>query len=121
MLELILQGMNLVACLVCMHYLVHVAALMPGWREMWGRRLAVISLVFAFTSQIVASLSVLQDRLDLFYAFSPPTWPSILIDVMLASVLIAWRKEAKAFIRCKFVPPEPAHPLRRSTDWAALS
>jgi len=93
-----LAYLNSAACVVLLGFLLVVAIVMPK-RGMWGKRIVVILTTLAVGFDVA------------------------LLPIMLALMLIVWRREAWVFIRCKFVVPDGMDnvPKRRTTDWADLS
>lgn len=106
-----LDVVNALACSVVFGYCFIASSLMPG-RGMWGRR----AILWGVTVTVgLGMLAPVSDWLP------PPAWQDVAMNLCLAVALIAWRREAMAFIRCKFAaPPDPAL-RRRTTDWAELT
>lgn len=103
---------NSAACLIILIFMLYTAYKMPG-TGMWGRRFCVIGLSFALVFQIVSPFE------DGWVPQS--TWHGALVHIILAACLLAWRKEAITFVRCKFTyPADQQIPLRRSTDYSAI-
>lgn len=111
MLEII-RYTNSAACLVIMIYMLYAAFKMPH-KGMWGRRFCVIALTVALGFQVVSPFEP---------GWVPQiVWHGALLHALLALCLIVWRREAVAFIRCKFTYPiEGNVPLRRATDYSAI-
>jgi hypothetical protein len=49
------------------------------------------------------------------------SWPADMLVIMLAVIATIWRREAATFVRCKFGGTDPQHPVRRTSDFRALS
>lgn len=104
-----LDLLNAAACAVVWAYCFIISVRMPG-RGMWGHR--------AIVWVVTASLGI--GMMGPWADWVPrANWSDTALNVCLAVALIVWRREAMAFVRCKFIlPPEvDQHPRRRASDW----
>lgn len=88
-----LETLNTIACTVMLVYLLYAAWKMPGGLHMPLHKLAVWFLSSMLGFQCAAPFS---DEI------SQPIWHGQLLHVAFAVLLLVWRKEALAFIACKF-------------------
>lgn len=107
-----IEFMNSAACLLMMVYMMAVAAIMPP-RGAWGKRLGVWLLTSMLALQVIAPM------VDWLPGVS---WYTAVLHCALAVLLVAWRHEALALVRCKLSPPAAGPKnMRRITDWGGLT
>lgn len=107
-----LDLLNAAACAVVFVYCFIASVRMPG-RGMWPKRLVIWVVTFSLGIQMMGPWADWVPK---------PAWQSVLFHVCLALALVVWRREAMAFVHCKFSIPDEAQvqPKRRVTDWAEL-
>lgn len=106
-----LEFVNALACAVVFAYCFIASWLAPA-RGLW------ISKVVLWVVTTALGLGIMAPWSDWLPASA---WQDVLLNASLALALLIWRREAMAFVRCKFtIPARRASPRRRSTDWAEL-
>lgn len=107
----LLEIANTFSCGLMLAYMLIIAFKMPGGLRMLGRKLVVMFVSAMLAFQIVAPWDIGVTNI---------AWHGAMLHTGLALALLFWRREAMAFIACKFVVPDVDVPRRRTSDWAPL-